>query len=100
MPATLKERKSERAAKSERIEVRLLPSTKRIIQEAATATHTDLSEFVLQSSLAAAEIALSRRTSFFLDEDAWDNFVELLDRPATDVPALHHLLTKPSALER
>jgi uncharacterized protein (DUF1778 family) len=51
MPAVLRE------PKSERIELRLTPSTKRIIQEAANATHTDVSEFVLQSSLTEAEIA-------------------------------------------
>jgi uncharacterized protein (DUF1778 family) len=92
--ATLKE------SKSERIEVRLTPSTKRIIQEAATAAHTDLSEFVLQSSLTEAEIALSRRTRFVLNADEWNKFVALLDQPTTEIPALRRLLTEPSALER
>jgi uncharacterized protein (DUF1778 family) len=94
MPATLKE------SKSERIELRLTPSTKRIIQEAATASHTDLSEFVLQSSLTEAEIALSRRTRFVLNAAEWEKFVEILDRPTTENPALRRLLTEPSALER
>ena len=87
-------------SKSERIELRLTPSTKRIIQEAATAAHRDLSEFVLQSSLTEAEIALSRRNHFVLNAENWDKFVELLDRPATENPALRRLLTEPSALER
>ena len=87
-------------SKSERIELRLTPSTKRIIQEAATAAHRDLSEFVLQSSLTEAEIALSRRNHFILNAENWDKFVELLDRPATENPALRRLLTEPSALER
>jgi uncharacterized protein (DUF1778 family) len=94
MATTLKE------SKTERIEVRLTPSTKRIIQEAATASHTDLSEFVLQSSLTEAQIALSRRTRFVLDAERWDKFVELLDQPVTEIPALRRLLTEPSALER
>jgi len=97
MPAILKESKE---SKSERIELRLTPSTKRIIQEAATASHTDVSEFVLQSSLTEAEIALSRRTRFVLDEEQWNKFVEILDRPTTEIPALRRLLTEPSALER
>jgi uncharacterized protein (DUF1778 family) len=87
-------------AKSERIEVRLTPATKHILQEAATATHRDLSDFVLQSSLAEAEIALSRRTLFVLEDAQWDKFVEILDRPTTEIPALRRLLTRPSALER
>jgi uncharacterized protein (DUF1778 family) len=87
-------------AKTERIEVRLTPRTKHILQEAATATHTDLSDFVLQSSLAEAEIALSRRTRFVLSEEQWDKFVEMLDRPTSENPALRHLMTEPSALER
>jgi uncharacterized protein (DUF1778 family) len=94
MPATRKEQKSER------IEVRLTPSTKRFIQQAAIATLTDLSEFVLRSSLTEAEIALSQRTRFVLDGEDWDRFVELLDRPVTEIPALRRLLTEPSALER
>jgi uncharacterized protein (DUF1778 family) len=93
MAAVLKE------SKSERIEVRLTPSTKRILQEAAAVTHTDLSDFVLQSSLAEAEIALSRRTRFVLDTEKWDKFVEILDRPVTEIPALRRLLTEASALE-
>jgi uncharacterized protein (DUF1778 family) len=94
MSAVIKE------SKSERIEVRLTPSTKRILQEAATAAHTDLSEFVLQSSLREAEIALSRRTRFVLNADEWNKFVEILDQPVTEIPALRRLLTEPSALER
>jgi uncharacterized protein (DUF1778 family) len=94
MSAVIKE------SKSERIEVRLTPSTKRILQEAATAAHTDLSEFVLQSSLTEAEIALSRRTRFVLNADEWNKFVEILDQPVTEIPALRRLLTEPSALER
>jgi uncharacterized protein (DUF1778 family) len=94
MPTTRKEQKSER------IEVRLTSSTKRFIQQAAIATHTDLSEFVLRSSLTEAEIALSQRTRFVLDGEDWDRFVELLDRPVTEIPALRRLLTEPSALER
>jgi uncharacterized protein (DUF1778 family) len=87
-------------AKSERIEVRLTPRTKHILQEAATSAHMDLSEFVLQSSLVEAEIALSRRTRFVLEDTNWDKFVELLDRPTTEIPALRKLMTQPSALER
>jgi uncharacterized protein (DUF1778 family) len=94
MAAILKE------SKSERIDLRLTPSSKRIIQEAASAAHTDLSEFVLQSSLTEAAIALSRRTRFVLDSERWDKFVELLDQPVTEIPALRRLLTEPSALER
>jgi uncharacterized protein (DUF1778 family) len=94
MSAAIKE------SKSERIELRLTPTSKRILQEAATAAHTDLSEFVLQSSLTEAEIALSMRARFVLNAEDWNRFVELLDRPVTEDPALRRLLTEPSALER
>jgi uncharacterized protein (DUF1778 family) len=55
---------------------------------------------VLRSSLTEAEIALSLRTRFVLNGEDWNKFVELLDRPATENPALRRLLTEPSALER
>lgn len=87
-------------AKTERIEVRLTPRTKHILQEAASATHTDLSDFVLQSSLTEAEIALSRRTRFVLNDEDWDKFVALLDSPVTENSALRKLMNEPSALER
>jgi uncharacterized protein (DUF1778 family) len=89
-----------RESKTERIDVRLTPSAKRILQDAASARHTDLSEFILQSSLTEAEIALSRRTRFILEDEQWNKFVELLDQPVTEIPALRGLLTEPSALER
>lgn len=89
-----------KSRKEDRIELRATAAQKRILQEAADATHADLSQFVLQTSLAEAEVILSSRTRFVLQEDQWNRFVEALDAPPTPRPALHRLMSEPSALER
>lgn len=40
-----------------------------------------------------------RISRFVLNDEDWNKFVELLDRPVTENPALHRLLTETSALE-
>lgn len=87
--------------KEDRIELRATAAQKRILQEAADATHADLSQFVLRTSLTEAEIILSSRTLFVLEADQWDRLTEMLDAPAAPPnAALQKLMSEPSALER
>lgn len=87
--------------KEDRIELRATAAQKRLLQEAADATHADLSQFVLRTSLIEAEIILSSRTLFVLDDQKWNRLMEMLDAPAPEPDAaLRKLLTEPSALER
>ncbi len=46
------------------------------------------------------EIALADHTRFFLNAEEWAQFIEMLDRPATECPELRRLLTEPSVLEK
>ncbi|MBW0000917.1 MAG: DUF1778 domain-containing protein [Verrucomicrobia bacterium] len=90
-----------KSRKEDRIELRATAAQKRILQEAADATHADLSQFVLRASLTEAEIILSSRSLFVLDDDKWNRLTEMLDTPAAAPnAALKELLTEPSALER
>ena len=86
-------------SKTERIDIRTNPSVKEILQKAALATHKNVSEFLLDAGLEAAEITLSGRQVFRLDEAQWQAFQEALDRPVQDKPQLSKLLSEPSILE-
>ena len=89
--------------KDERLDLRVTAREKDIIREAAEIAHQDLSTFVRDTLLQRAERVLADRREFFLPEDRWDAFMELLDRPASplsDKPRLAKLLTTPSILER
>ena len=85
--------------KSERIELRLTPSDKRMIQDAAAFRKNDVTDFILNTSLTEAQIALASRSRFSLNGKSWDEFVQLLDNPTEPNQALRKLMTTPSAIE-
>lgn len=45
------------------------------------------------------EIALADRTKFVLNDENWENFIQLLDQEPKDFSALRELLNEPSVLE-
>ena len=79
-------------AKSERIEVRTTPSMKALLQRAATASHKSVTEFLLEAGMNAAEDALINRRVFRLDDEQWQMFQDVLDRPVSEKPRLARLL--------
>lgn len=85
--------------KTERIDVRLSPSSKALLQEAAKTTHKNVSEFILEAGIAAANQALAERRLFLLDEAQWKEFQEILDRPVEKKPRLSKLLREPGVLD-
>ncbi len=85
--------------KSERIEVRTTPSMKALLQRAATFSHKNVTEFMLEAGIKAAEEALLDRRVFRLDNEQWQAFQTMLDRPVTHKPALAKLLSDKSVLE-
>lgn len=86
-------------AKSERIELRTTSETKALLQRAASATHKNVTEFLLEAGLDAAEDALADRRIFRLNDEKWKAFQEALDRPVSKKPRLARLLTVKSLLE-
>lgn len=85
--------------KTERIDVRLSPSSKALLQEAAKASHKNVSEFILEAGIVAANQALAERRLFLLDEARWNEFQEVLDRPVQQKPRLSTLLNEPGVLD-
>lgn len=86
-------------AKSERIEVRTTPSTKALLQRAATSSHKNVTEFLLEAGVNAAKEALVDRRMFSLDDVQWQVFQDALDRPVVTRPRLARLLAEKSVLE-
>ena len=87
------------AAKSERIEVRTTPAMKALLQRAAASSHKNVTEFLLEAGIHAAEEALVDRRLFRLDDAEWQAFQDALDRPVMSKPRLAKLLAEKSVLE-
>ena len=69
--------------KDERLQVRVEPRTKRLLEQAASAMHLSVSAFVLQAAAARAEEILAERHLIELGPEAAEAFTTALARPAT-----------------
>lgn len=85
-------------SKTERIDVRTSSPVKQLLQEAARASHKNVSEFLLDAGITAANQALADRLRFELDAEQWQVFQKTLDRPVKAKPRLKKLLTEPGLL--
>lgn len=88
------------ASRTEKLDLRLTPAAKRVLQTAAAASSRSVSEFVIESALARAAETLPDRTRFGLDAARWQAFQAALDAPAKPIAALRKLLSEPSVFER
>jgi uncharacterized protein (DUF1778 family) len=85
--------------RTEKLDLRISPSAKAKLQAAAAALNQPVSEFVLDSALVQAEIALADRTSFSLSPAKWKAFQAALDAPPRPLPRMRRLLEEPSVFE-
>jgi len=85
--------------KVDRLELRLEPEKRDLLDRAAQAAGMSTSAFVLAHATEAASQLLADRTLFVLPKDRWDAFVELLDRPEQPVEGLAAFLAAPSILD-
>ncbi|BCU07987.1 DUF1778 domain-containing protein [Allochromatium tepidum] len=86
-------------SKTERIDLRVSSSVKSLLQEAARACHKNVSEFLLEAGVIAANQTLADRRHFTLNEEQWRAFQEALDRPVKARPRLEKLLNEPGVLD-
>jgi len=85
-------------SKTERIDVRANGAVKQLLQEAARASHKNVSEFLLDAGITAANQALADRGYFALSDEQWSAFQRALDRPVQVKPRLKKLLSEPGIL--
>ena len=86
--------------RNEKLDLRLTPSAKRVLQVAAIAARRSVREFVLESALARAEETLPDRQRFGLSAEQWEAFQTALSARPQPAPRLARLLKKPSVFER
>jgi uncharacterized protein (DUF1778 family) len=78
----------EREAKVERLEVRLTPTVKSLLNHAAQLRHTTVTDFLVSSAIRAAEeILVSPRLFEIGTAKGWSTLMQLLDEPAGAAPA-------------
>jgi uncharacterized protein (DUF1778 family) len=78
------------------MELRTTPEEREIIDRAAAASDTGLTEFVISSAVEAAQRVLADRDRFELDAAAAEAWEALNARPARDLPGLRRLMKRPS----
>lgn len=72
----------EREVKAERLEVRLTPTAKSLLNQAAQLRHTTLSDFLVSSAMRAAEeVLVSPKVFEISTEEGWSTLMDLLDEP-------------------
>ncbi len=85
--------------RSERVDLRMTPTAKRTLMQAAAVENKTLTDFLLDRGLQAAFDTLADRRTFVLDDERWQAFVAELDRPPLDNPRLRELLNRRPAWE-
>ena len=85
--------------RDERLEVRVTPRAKSLLQRAAAVEDKSVSAFVLEKSLEAAAETLADRREFRLNRKQFDAFAAALDTPVKARLRLEELLTTRSVVE-
>jgi uncharacterized protein (DUF1778 family) len=96
------EARRERAGqrKDDVIQIRTSAETKAILNRAARLRGQKLSEFMLESARREAEEAILDQRTFFLDADAHERFLALLDSPTKPNQELRSLMRRKPSWER
>lgn len=82
--------------RSRRLELRTTPEEREVIDRAAAASETGLTEFVVSSAVNAAQRVLADRNRFELDAVAAEAWEAMNARPARDLAGLRRLMERPS----
>lgn len=85
--------------RDQRWALRVAESEDALVRAASSAEETSLTNFVRLAAVLEARRVLADRTHFELDQPDWDQFMELLNRPAQVSPGLQKLFSKPSVFE-
>ena len=72
---------------------------KQLLQEAARVAHKNVSEFLLDADIIAANQNLADRNRFEPSDEKWLAFQAALDQPVSAKPKLKKLLSEPGLLD-
>lgn len=93
-------RPSSTGRKDDVIQIRASAGTKAILSRAATMRGQKLSEFMLESARRQAEETILDQRAFFLEPDAHERFLAMLDAPARPGAALRAIYARKPVWER
>lgn len=83
-----------KTARDQRLNVRVSARQQQLIRQAAEASDTTVTDFILASALDRAERVLADRRWFVADDHQWAEFEALLDAPLQPMPKLRRLLMR------
>jgi uncharacterized protein (DUF1778 family) len=86
--------------KSERLSLRIIPQSKRLIEQAATIQHATPTDFIVRTLVERAEQIVAEQSHFYLDKEKWWKFCQALDQPPRDIPELRKLASEKTVLEK
>lgn len=89
-----------RDLRSERVDLRMTPDTRRVLERAASASNKSLADYLVDTGLDVANDSLTEQRVFRLDEQRWNDFVAALGAPLRDNPGLRKLLARRRAWEK
>lgn len=88
------------ARKDDVIQIRASAETKAILNRAATLRGQKLSEFMLDSARRQAEETLLDQRAFFLEQEAHDQFLAMLDAPSLPSEELRQRMRRRPSWDR
>jgi uncharacterized protein (DUF1778 family) len=86
-------------SKSERFHVRATAEQASLIKAGAARRHANLTDYILDSTCARAEMDLADQNHFLLPAKAWTAFLKALDSPPKASPGLKRLFSRRSVFE-
>jgi uncharacterized protein (DUF1778 family) len=84
----------------ENINLRVSRNQKALIDRAAQVQGRSRSDFMLDAACREAESVLLDQRYFYMDDEAFQRFTEMLDAPPADNPGLTRLLTTKAPWEK
>lgn len=88
-----------RKTRDARLNIRTTWERKELIAKAADKENKNISDFVLENALSAAEAIVVDDANLTLDGRSWKRFVAALDAKPREIPALRKLLTEPGVFD-
>jgi len=83
-------------SRDQRLNFRASAQQQQLIRQAAEATDSTVTDFILGSVLESAERVLADRKWFVATDEQWAEFQALLDAPLEPLPKLRRLLRRDS----
>jgi len=91
--------KTQSAAKTSKIQLRLLPDQMAVLVRAAEMGRTSLSNFILEHACEAAQQMLAEQVDIVMPPSEWDAFHKALDGAPRKISVLQRLLIQASVFD-